>query len=461
MLGYDQRRNPDSDKFQQKISETMDRFRPLSLVTRFLTNMLVAVLNILLKTWLKLQPIKMFIKKFIVIVRYFHLLRPCSIPLTNSNNNLENNKSDNSGSVLFLIITSQLRFVEDSNTIDNGRHNITIKLQNGRITKLKNCKTNPILCRKAGGNMYSPGRGRTLSLVHIADAGSGTGDSVDDSSSVTSFPFTGGPLASTTSEPDLRNRSDDDVELGISLLVAGSPIDDSVAGDDALLDYDSDDGSAQKSLTVPSDQATSAMDIENENTTDPAAGPSNPSHSTVPDAMFHQCCSNRLSGFRENLVSISADDTYGKKLISPTVPIGSLEDHVGLKGTFHGSRMLRGNVTVNQSISLSFDPTSMTCLSCNTEHNVIGSKPLTMCFSDQNFVASLPFTDGNCISVVCVENSSLVELLEIAKEILINIKLPEGSMMLFGSASYLGRCGTSLYASDPLFLSLCHRVRER
>jgi hypothetical protein len=164
--------------------------------------------------------------------------------------------------------------------------------------------------------------------------------------------------------------------------------------------------------------------------------------------MFHQCRTNRLSGFRENLVSISADDTFGKKLVSPTVPIGSLEDHEGLKGTFHGSRMLRGNETVNQSISLSFDPTNLVCLSCNAEHNVIGNKPLTMCFSDQNFVASLPFSNGNCVSVALVENSSLVELLEIAKEILSNIKLPEGSVLLFGSASHLGRCGTSLYASE-------------
>jgi hypothetical protein len=262
--------------------------------------------------------------------------------------------------------------------------------------------------------MFGPGRGRALSLVHIPETGSGTGDAVDDFSSVTSSPFTGGPLASTTSEPDLRSRSDDDVEQGISLLVAGSPIDDSVAGDDALLGYDSDDGTAQNTLAVPSDPAPSAMDVENGNPMDFAAGPSNPSNSTVPDAMFHQCRTNRLSGFRDYLVSISADNTFGKKIVSPTVPIGTQEDHDGLKGTFHGSRMLRGNETVNQSISLSFDPTNLVCLSCNAEHNVIRNKPLTMCFSDKNFVASLPFSNGNCVSVARVENSSLVELLETA-----------------------------------------------
>jgi hypothetical protein len=438
--------------------------------------MLVAMPNVLFKT--RSKPL--FIIIFIVCVRYYHILCPFAASNQNCNNNLNKNKGVNNDSGIFSHTITPLLFVADGNIIDNGPnlyHRIK-KLLNGNVTNLTNCNTNLILCRIAGGNMFGPGRGRALSLVHIAEMGSGAGDSVDDSSSVTSIPFTGGPLASTTSEPELRNRSEDDIERGISLLVARSPIDDSVAGDDALLDYDSDEGSAQNTLAVPGDPATSAMDVENENTPDCAAGPCNPSNSTVPDAMFHQCRTNRLRGFRENLVSISADDTFGKKLVSPTVPIGSLEDHEGLKGTFHRLRMLRGNETVNQSISLSFDPTNMVCLSCNAEHNVVGNKPLMMCFSDQNFVASLPFSNGNCVSVARVENSSLVELLEIAKEILSNIKLPEGSVLLFGSASYLGRCGTSLYASEwtslvagrlragvactsvPLFRSLCHRVKD-
>jgi hypothetical protein len=60
----------------------------------------------------------------------------------------------------------------------------------------------------------------------------------------------------------------------------------------------------------------------------------------------------------------------------------------------------------------------------------------------------LPVNNGNCISVARLENSSLIELLDFAKEILINIRLPEGSVLLFGSVSYLGRCGASLYAGE-------------
>jgi hypothetical protein len=258
--------------------------------------------------------------------------------------------------------------------------------------------------------MFGPGRGRALSLIHIPETGPSHGNSSD-----TTAPASGGQLALSSSEPDLRRSLDDDIEHGISLLVAGSPIDDSLAADDTLLDYDSDDGNTQQQIAVSSDPPPAAMDIESSSMVDSVAGPSTSSNFTVLDAIFHQFRASRLSGFRDNLVSISSDDTFGKKIVSPTVPIGSFEDHGGLKDTFHGSRLLQGNETVNQSISLSFDPANLVCLCCKGEHNVIGATPVTVCFSDQNFVASLPSNNENCVGVVRVENSSLAELLETAK----------------------------------------------
>jgi hypothetical protein len=74
-------------------------------------------------------------------------------------------------------------------------------------------------CRLAGGNMYGPGRGRALSLIHIPESGTGDGDTA---------PLTAGAMAAASSEPDLRRYMDDDVEQGISLLIAGSPIDDNL-----------------------------------------------------------------------------------------------------------------------------------------------------------------------------------------------------------------------------------------
>jgi hypothetical protein len=295
------------------------------------------------------------------------------------------------------------------------------------------------LCRLASGNMYGPGRGRALSLIHIPESGAGDEDAA---------PPTAGGMTPACSVPDLRRIVEDDVEQGINLLIAGSPIDDTLVVDDTLLDYESDESNAQKHSVVPSEPTLAAMDTESTSSAESAIGPSTSSNFTVLDAMFHQCRASRLSGFRDTLVSISSDNTFGKKIVSPTVPIGTFEDHNGLKNTFHGSRLLCGNVTVNQSISLSFDPTNLNCLSCTEEHSVTGSKPVTICFADQNFVASVPFTNGNCVSVIRVENSTLIELLEIAREIFGNTKVPEGSVFLFGSASYLGRCGTSLYASE-------------
>jgi hypothetical protein len=128
--------------------------------------------------------------------------------------------------------------------------------------------------------------------------------------------------------------------------------------------------------------------------------------------------------------------------------VGSFEDHNAIETTFRGSRILNGNVSVNQSLSSSFDPSNLNCVSCKSEHPIIGVKPISICFTDQNFVPSLPSKDGGCVNVVCVANSSLSELLDMAKEIFTNVRIPEGSVFLFGSVSHLNRCGTSLYARD-------------
>jgi hypothetical protein len=69
-------------------------------------------------------------------------------------------------------------------------------------------------------------------------------------------------------------------------------------------------------------------------------------------------------------------------------------------------------------------------------------------FSDQNFVPSLPTVSDCCINVVRIENATLHELYDIAIVIFGNTTLPEGSIFTYGSASHLGRCGTSLYAKN-------------
>ncbi len=119
--------------------------------------------------------------------------------------------------------------------------------------------------------MYGPGRGRTLSLVHIPSTGLDTtdaaggpttpGDPTGSHHSGGPPQPTGGRLIPTSSEPDLRLRQDDDVEHGIDLLVAGSPIDHSAVADDTLLDYDSKEETVRNTIVLSSDNATSAMDV--------------------------------------------------------------------------------------------------------------------------------------------------------------------------------------------------------
>jgi hypothetical protein len=80
-------------------------------------------------------------------------------------------------------------------------------------------------------------------------------------------------------------------------------------------------------------------------------------------------------------------------------------------------------------------------------------------FSDQNFVSSIEGKSGTCIAVARQEDASLTDLFELAREIFENQKVPEGSVFLFGSASYLARVGTGTYARD--WLSIVGRVEKQ
>jgi hypothetical protein len=102
---------------------------------------------------------------------------------------------------------------------------------------------------------------------------------------------------------------------------------------------------------------------------------------------------------------------------------------------------------VNQSISCSFDPSNLVCVSCGNDHKIISSSPAVLVFSDQNFVPSLTDRKKNCINVTRIENATLAELFDVSKEILEHV-IPEGTVMLFGSISHLARVGRSLYAAD-------------
>jgi hypothetical protein len=126
--------------------------------------------------------------------------------------------------------------------------------------------------------------------------------------------------------------------------------------DSHLLDYDSDN-------TRDGDGSSSALNIATAAAmdTDQAEQSSPPAEM---DATYLQCRAARMSSHKDLLVSVSQDESFGKTVTVQSANIGSFEDHGNLATTFLGSRMMRGNVTVNQSISSSFDPAKLVCISC-------------------------------------------------------------------------------------------------
>jgi hypothetical protein len=210
--------------------------------------------------------------------------------------------------------------------------------------------------------------------------------------------------------------------------------------DTRLLDYDSDTSrDTDEVSSALNTAAAAAMDI------DQAAQPSPPSKM---DATYFQCRAARMSSHKDLLISVSQDESFGKTVTVQSASIGSFEDHGNLTTTFLGSQMMRGNTTVNQSISASIDPAKLSCISCENEHSIIGKDPFVVMFSDQNFVPTLNCTSRECISVVRIENSSQLELYEMAFEMFGSMNFPEGSVFLFGSVSHLSRSSTSIYAKD-------------
>ncbi len=112
--------------------------------------------------------------------------------------------------------------------------------------------------------------------------------------------------------------------------------------DDKLLDYDSDDNSTPQQLIVQGPGAGLEMEIE---------PPSHPGNNTqqasnvnnvILDPMYHQCRASRNSSHRDNLVSISPDSTFGKKIASQSNPVGSFEDHSDLGKIFMVHVSLKG-----------------------------------------------------------------------------------------------------------------------
>ncbi len=120
--------------------------------------------------------------------------------------------------------------------------------------------------------------------------------------------------------------------------------------------------------------------------------------------------------------------------------------------TFRGTRANSSGGAAHQSISFSFDPATLTCISCNAPHKIfdVGKKDSgasTIIFCDQNFVPTL-YGGCSCVAIARLEDGSLAEIADLALEVLERQSIPPGTLLLIGSVSHLQHVGTTIFAQD-------------
>jgi hypothetical protein len=105
----------------------------------------------------------------------------------------------------------------------------------------------------------------------------------------------------------------------------------------------------------------------------------------------------------------------------------------------------------NVSTNIIRDGNEIRCVTCKNTHVFTGSEPVCVILTDQNFPPALP-TDKMelCCIVIRLEDCFLSELPGLLKEFFGNRTgyLPEGSLLLFGSQSHLGKRGLENYAEE-------------
>ena len=93
---------------------------------------------------------------------------------------------------------------------------------------------------------------------------------------------------------------------------------------------------------------------------------------------YYQCRAGRDATFLDRAIETATSSTLGCTVGGEQARVGAFDSEQHLDRTcFVGSRVLKGIMVANQSISLSFDPAIMTCITCKKEHSVVtGTKPV-------------------------------------------------------------------------------------
>jgi hypothetical protein len=151
---------------------------------------------------------------------------------------------------------------------------------------------------------------------------------------------------------------------------------------------------------------------------------------------YQQCKSARAASlFQHAVTSVDISDESGKSETTSIFPIGSLNctGDTEVLRTFRGTRMSSNNITVNQNISFSYDPATLLCVICEKPHSILatgeGGAPPILIFCDQNFLPTLS-KGSSCVAISRLEDATLDELVELAKEVVDRHHIPVGSLLL-------------------------------
>ena len=122
-------------------------------------------------------------------------------------------------------------------------------------------------------------------------------------------------------------------------------------------------------------------------------------------ACYKQCSTAREASIKIAKTDIDLNGHLKNNGLGGYTSIGRFDctEDKDVLNTFHGVRFTKGQQTVNECISLSFDPATLTCTTCKNKHSITppDGRPLTIVVSDQNFVSSITASDSStCIPVV-------------------------------------------------------------
>jgi len=107
------------------------------------------------------------------------------------------------------------------------------------------------------------------------------------------------------------------------------------------------------------------------------------------------------------------------------------------------------SLTHGCNTSCTFLYKNMQCVTCKNPHSLLGKgvRPVFV-LADQSFPPSIPVTNGRCIAIMRVEDSSLSELAETFCTRLRTDWLPPGTAVFIGAVGQLARVGISEYTLE-------------